>query len=311
MTITKIAILAATMTFTLAGSARADAILALGFWSSDSSSTAPGFAAPASAASSVNLAPVASMASSYPPSIPQVSPSPSPTPSYDAFINFQNGPFAGSSSLTTGNPQAWYDSPNIVGLFGGRPNAQQVGNFDAAVLGRVEQTFQLSGVPVSLTVDPNASAAHSLSVVSNAVNPTNTGAIGMTTIGGDGFHFIDNAASYARSVDQLEWIVAHNMAHELMLAFGVPEVHDQSGRYIDSTVGSMAMFLDPSARFSTGAVQDLLSKDFRQVGGGGLSLEAQMVGSATVPEPATLAAWSFGALALIVARRARSRRASA
>jgi len=131
----------------------------------------------------------------------------------------------------------------------------------------------------------------------------------MTNIGGNGFHFLDNSAGHANSVDQLEWIVAHNVAHELMLAFGVPEVHDQTGQYIDSTAGTMALFLNPNATFSSGAIQDLLSRDFKQSGESALSPEAQMIDGTPVPEPATYAMWVLGAIAIAGAHRARSRRA--
>ena len=329
MSVAKRTIQAATVLAGLIGStARGDAILTLGVFSSSGSgstdagpgggflfsqaTTSSTSSAPTPSVNSQNLAPASQASVAY------ASPSPSPAgspvasqPSYDAFVNLGSGPFADSNTLTTGNAQAWYNSPQVAGLFGGHPSAQQVGDFDNTVLQRVQQTFQLGGVPVSLTDNPADSASHSLSVVSGAVNPSMNNAIGMTYIGGNGFHFIDNSATYARSVDQLEWIVAHNVAHELMLAFGVPEVHDQTGKFIDSTQGDLAMFLNPNATFSTGAVQDLLSKDFKLDNGLGYSTGPQLIDGAPVPEPATLALWAFGAAAVVAARRARPRRASA
>ena len=235
-------------------------------------------------------------------------PTPSSTPVYDASINFGGGSFLNAGSLTSGGAQAWYDSPKIAGLFGGQPSARQIASFDDTVLRRVEQTFALSGVPVSLTDNPTAQAAHTLSVVSNTVNSAIPNAIGMTNIGGNGFHFIDNSAPYARSVDQLEWIVAHNVAHELMLAFGVPEVHDQSGQFIDSTTGSISMFLNPNATFSAGAAQDLLSRNFLQVNSSIMTNQAQLLNPAPTPEPTTVAAWGLMIGAVAVARQIRSRR---
>ena len=327
---------AAVLAGVIGATARGDAILPLGVFSSsgpvspgDTSNggfslylaTTPDSSPPSTTASSQNLA------TSSPTNQPSVTPasnasyaSPAPSPSYsqpapqstyDAFINLGPGPFANSNTLTTGNAQAWYDSSSIVGLFGGHPTAQQISNFDATVLQRVEQTFQLGGVPVTLTDNPADSAAHTLSVVSGAVNPSMGNAIGMTYIGGNGFHFIDNSAGHAQSVDQLEWLVAHNVAHELMLAFGVPEVHDQTGKFIDSTQGNLAMFLDPNATFSTGAVQDLLSKNFLLDNTTGPGSSPQYVDGTPVPEPATLAIWALGAVTVVAARRARSRRASA
>jgi len=234
---------------------------------------------------------------------------PASTGTYDAYINFGTNSFLNADTLTSGNPQTWSNSSKITGLFGGTPSAQQIASFDSTVLQRVQQTFAASGVSTTITDNPGIAAAHMLSVVSNAVNPSITNAIGMTNIGGNGFHFIDNSAPYASSVDQLEWIVAHNVAHELMLAFGVPEVNDKTGRYVDSTVGQMSMFLNPNATFSPGAVQDLLASDFLQVNGSSGSLyQPQMV--TPTPEPATLAAWGLVAGVLVAARMGRSRRAS-
>jgi hypothetical protein len=318
MSVTKLVVGSAMIAGILGASARGDAILTLGVFSAP---TNPAASAQASVNSGFNLASTdptnqvsqapTPVATSFTASTFQATSSPISTPTYDAFINFGAGGFANADSLTSGNAQAWFDSSKIAGLFGGQPNAQQIASFDATVLQRVQQTFALSGVPVTLTDNPNASAAHTLSVVSNTVNPSMTNAIGMTDIGGNGFHFIDNSAPYANSVDQLEWIVAHNVAHELMLAFGVPEVHDQTGQYIDSTVGSMSMFLNPNATFSAGAVQDLLSRNFLQSGGSVFSNEAQLISPTPAPEPTTLAAWALVVGAAIAARHARSRRGAA
>jgi hypothetical protein len=310
MSVTKLIFRSALIAGLLGASARADAILHLGYFFSSPAAQTANLATPTGP--SYNLAPTSSPVSTPASTPATTAPASTPAPStYDALINFGNGGFLNTSSLTNGSPQAWYDSSKISGLFGGQPNAQQIASFDSTVLQRVQQTFTLSGVPVTLTDNPNASAAHMLSVVSNAVNPSMTNAIGMTDVGGNGFHFIDNSAPYARSVDQLEWIVAHNLAHELMLSFGVPEVHDQTGQYIDSTTGQMSMFLNPNATFSTGAVQDLLSRNFLKAGGAVFSSGAQLMGDSSVPEPTTLAAWGLVAGALIAARRVRSRRASA
>ena len=226
---------------------------------------------------------------------------------YDAFINLGSGPYPSSSGLTTGNPQPWFLSAPVDRLFGGVPNAQQQLAFDNTVLQRVQQTFALSGVPVSLTIDPNASAAHTISVVSQTISPTQNSAIGMTSIGGNGFHYIDNSASVAKSVDQLEWIVAHNVAHELMLAFGVPEVHDTTGQFIDARTASWSMITSPTATFSPGAVADLLSRNFQETNGSVLNSGAQLLGPPTVPEPTTVVLWAMIASMGYVAARARRR----
>ena len=75
----------------------------------------------------------------------------------------------------------------------------------------------------------------------------------MTQVGASGFSFIDKIAPSAQSVDQLEWIVAHNISHELMLAFGVPENYDQTGTYIDSKVANWSMMVSPTSTFSPAA----------------------------------------------------------
>ena len=47
------------------------------------------------------------------------------TPPVTAYINFGNGPYAEASTLTTGTPQAWYNSPAVSQAFGGTPSAAQ------------------------------------------------------------------------------------------------------------------------------------------------------------------------------------------
>jgi hypothetical protein len=230
-------------------------------------------------------------------------PAPAATPSVDAFLNLGSGPYPQENALTTGGAQPWYDSSAVKALFGGPPTDAQKADFSSTVLQRVEKTFQLAGVPVTLTTDPNTSAAHTLSVVSNTVSSWGP-VLGLTILGDSGFSFIDQDAKNAQSVDQLEWIVAHNVAHELMLAFGVPEVHDQSGHYIDSTVGDLAMFLDPNATFSPSAAQDLLSRNFltNSQQGTFAAQDAQ-----AVPEPATFLLWTVMAGAVVAVQRRRTR----
>ncbi|MDR3636670.1 MAG: PEP-CTERM sorting domain-containing protein [Isosphaeraceae bacterium] len=228
----------------------------------------------------------------------------------DAFLNFGSGPYAEASAITTGGAQSWYLSPGVANLFGGTPNAQQQQDFVNTVAQRVEQTFQLSGVPLTISTDPSVPAAHVLSVVSGTGSAFTTGAIGETDIGRNGFSFIDPIAGAAQNVNQLEWIVAHNISHELMLAFGVPEIHDQTGNYIDSTKANMAMMLSPTATFSPGAVQDLLSRNFLDAVPLGAS-QPQLVDPQPVPEPATLAVWGLVAMGAVVVGRRRARRVAA
>lgn len=248
---------------------------------------------------------------------PVLIPAPTPTPApvgyaYDALINFGSAPYAGAGSLTTGGAQAWYTSPVVRDLYGGTPDVQQQNDFTATVLQRVEQTFQNSGVSVALTTNGADSAAHTLSVVSGTSYAQNPDAVGITDMGNDGFSFIDKL-SYAQNVDQLEWAVAHNVAHELMHAFGV-EHHDTTGNYLDGAVASWDMLVNPNSVFGTEAVADLLRQDFKTrfsgLGNGAQTLDAHATGlmsPAPVPEPTTWALWGVaGVLGLVVRHRRRA-----
>lgn len=241
-----------------------------------------------------------------PPSTPVATPPASSGP-VDAFINLGTGPYPLAGSITTGNAQPWYDSAQITSLFGGQPNAQQIQSFDSAVLQHVEQTFSQSGVSVTLTDNPNVSALHTLSLVSNTASASLSNAIGMTQVGASGFSFIDKIAPSAQSVDQLEWIVAHNISHELMLAFGVPENYDQTGNYIDSRVASWSMMVSPTSTFSPAASAALTQALAAQNTSYAAShLGAQEFG--TVPEPTTIAIWALAGAAAFITQRIRSRK---
>jgi hypothetical protein len=256
------------------------------------SAPAPAVAAPFSAAESVTVA------ASRPPA--------------DAYINLGNGPYPNAGVITTGGAQPWYNSSQIASFFGGQPTLQQQQSFDNAVLQRVEQTFAQSGIPVTLTTNPNVPALHTLSLVSNTGSATLSTAIGMTQIGTSGFSFIDLIAKSAQSLDQLEWIVAHNISHELMLAFGVPENYDQSGKYIDSKVASWSMMVNPNGVFSPGASQAIEQALGSQQNGGSSQLGAQLVDPlpAAAPEPTTWLFWTIAGLTALGAQRLRRRAAA-
>jgi hypothetical protein len=233
-------------------------------------------------------------------------PAPAATVPADAFINLGTGPYPETGTIASGNPQPWYASASISHLFGGTPSASQQADFADKVLRNVEQTFQLSGVPVNLTTDPGVAADHTLSVVSNSSSIPYPNSIGTTTLGGDGFSFIDPIAKSSQSLDQLEWIVAHNVAHELMLSFGVPEDFDQTGKYIDATNASWNMMTSPTAVFSPAAADAINQALQADATSPGSARYAQVIDPEQIPEPTTLLAWSLGALA--VAARWRQRR---
>ncbi len=245
------------------------------------------------------------------PSAPNPIPMPNPAPaaptapagqaSADAFLNLGRGPFASEGAVTAGNARPWSDSPWVARLYGGTPNPQQQADFQAQVIDRVTRTFGLSGVPINLTGDPGVAATRSLSVVSGTYSPLSPNALGMSQVGGDGFTFIDQAAKVANNVDQLSWIVAHNVSHELMHAFGVKAGQGDTGQTIDSPVASWGMLVNPNATFSASAARELLQKDFndRSIG---LSLGSQVMEPSPVPEPATLASWIAAIMALGLAR---------
>jgi hypothetical protein len=238
---------------------------------------------------------------------PAAAPSVPAAGTYDAYIKLGNGPYPDAGNLTMGGAQSWATSPAVANLFGGQITPQQQASFANAIVQRVEQTFAQSGVPITVTSDPNASAAHTLSVVSGTTSSWGP-VLGLTNIGGNGFDFIDQAAKVSRSVDQLEWVVAHNISHELMLAFGVPENYDQTGNYIDARDANLSMMLNPKATFSQSAAQALLAQNFLS-SNGAPQLGAQLIGAQTVPEPATVLGWSavVGGL-MLVRRRARAGR---
>ncbi|MFM1801284.1 MAG: hypothetical protein RJA81_636, partial [Planctomycetota bacterium] len=260
--------------------------------------------------------------------VPPVAPTPNPdfqAPApgqrYDALIRMDGGPFPSADSLVTGQTRAWYQSPVVQSLFGGIPSVDQQKSFEQDVLQKVMATYQQSGVNVNLTLDPSSSAARTISVVSGASYGPMAEAAGITAMSGDGFSFIDKLGS-AQSIKDLEWALAHNVAHELLHAFDVPH-HDTTGSYLDAAVANWNMMIDPNTKFSAAAVADLQNKLSGKTGGSydlspnAYGLFGQQLSSATnlaqiidvqpVPEPSTIMGWLVGMGVALVVRKQRNR----
>lgn len=278
-----------------------------------------------------------------PPMAPAISsPPPAPDPVSsgrpDAFINFGNGSYAGANMMTSGTIQPWYESPTVAQAFGGVPTPQQQSDFANTVLKDVEQTFKLSGIGVNLSLDPNSQAQHTLSVVSGATYGVNPNAIGISEVGGNGFSFIDKlnyGNGNSNSVDQLAWADAHNIAHELMHAFGVSTHHDQTGKYLDAASATWGMLTSPNTTFGPEATADILAHLASNHSNASLSVGAEMLGLpplphqigcqcplcrngyvltgapalemgvAPVPEPATMVLWAAGAVISVLTAKWR------
>lgn len=235
-----------------------------------------------------------------------------PTPAsstFDALINFGTGPYAAADHLTGGGATAWYNSPVVQNLYGGRmPTAAEQASFTQSVLADVKQTYLEAGLDVSLTTDPNSSAAHTMSVVSGAGFPGNDKAIGISDMGGDGFSFVDKFTD-AKNLDQLEVSMAKNIAHELMHSFGVDH-HDKSGQYLDAPSNTWSLLYDRNTTFGPEATADLAKANFlsrydsmalaglQEAGHDHDAMEVQ-----AVPEPTTIALWSLAAIGAISYRR--------
>jgi hypothetical protein len=227
----------------------------------------------------------------------------------DAFLDLGASPFAGESVLTGGGGQPWHTSPVARKVFGGDPSPQQQAEFARSVLERVGHTYRLSGLTPRLTLDPSDPATNTLSVVSNTSYPALSQAIGIADVGGDGFSFIDKLDG-VKTVDELAWAVAHNVAHELLHSWGVGEHHDTSGNYIDSATASWALLTNPSATFSPLAIEDLLDGDSslaeRQAWSAQLLDGSGPTAPQPVPEPATLVLWTLAATAVVMRRSPRA-----
>jgi hypothetical protein len=173
--------------------------------------------------------------------------------SVNAYVNLAVGPYPEAALIASGHPSPWYQSAAVAGVYGRPLTWRDVNVFNARVFAFVNKTFAVSGVHVSLTMDPGVVARHTLSLVSNSTSRAYPTSIGTTDIGYNGFSFVDQEAKAARSVDDLQWIVAHNIAHELMLSFGVAERYDQTGTYVDSTNVGYDMMASPDSKFSPAA----------------------------------------------------------
>jgi len=236
--------------------------------------------------------------------------------SIDAYLNFGTSAYSEASALTTGNAQPWYTSPAVQHVFNGTPTASQQAGFIADVMQTVQHTYALGGMNVSLTADPSQNFAHTMSVVSGTSYGPNPEAIGITDVGNDGYSFIDKFGQ-AKTEGELATAVGHNIAHELMHAFGIADHPDQTGTHIDAATATWGTLTSAEATLSGDADQllstrDFLSgpgKNFTQVSLGltGLELLAghpTFTGEEAVPEPTAIALWGLaGGIALACHRR--------
>lgn len=230
----------------------------------------------------------------------------------NAFLNFGSAAYPEADVLTTGNAQPWFTSPVVTKYFGGsQPNAQQQAEFTHAVLDHVQETFRLSGgLTPKLTLDPSIPTSHTLSVVSGTSYGGNADAIGITNVGSNGFSFIDKL-SYGKSLEELEWAVAHNVSHELMHAFGVGDHDDQTGVFLDAAIANWDVLTNSSTRFSDSAIADIRARDYGPNYGGAataLELDGDLVLIQPVPEPTTWALWGLAATVAVCHRRRQVRR---
>lgn len=244
---------------------------------------------------------------------------------YDAFVNFTAGPYPAAGRLTSGNLQPWYTSPVVQKLYGNRtPTPDEQWQFTQNVVSEVRDTYLQSGLDISLTTDPAAQAAHTLSVVANGGFPGNDRAIGIADLGGDGFTFIDKFTE-ADTLAELETSIAKNVAHELMHTFGVDH-QDSSGQYLDAAVNSWNTLFDTNTAFGPDAVAKLAAANFQdrfdsitlaglheassahRLGTCSCHLASPLGAQQAVPEPTTVALWSVIIVGAVVAHRRSNRR---
>lgn len=229
------------------------------------------------------------------------------------FVNFGSKPYAEASSLTVGAASPWYQSEAVTKVFDGSvPNESQRTDFVQSVLANVEHTFRISGLDLKLSDDSDSSNSRMISVVSGLSykDDKENNVAGITYVGSSGFSFIDKLAG-AKSPEELAWVLAHNVAHELMHSLGVADHPDETGEYLDAGRASWDMMTNPDTKFSPEAIAIMKSATTSGVNVGALGLqliaEAQQVAAesgfmadssmmAPVPEPSTVAIWTLSGL---------------
>ena len=181
--------------------------------------------------------------------------SPGPMPSWT-----WEPPLRRRGVLTQGGAQPWYPSPVVEERLRGPAHRRSAGRILAAGARASRAYVQVERAVTGIDPRPLGTVlAHAQRRLEYLLRRESR-AIGISDVGGNGFSFIDKLDG-VKTVDELSWAVAHNVAHELLHAWGVGDHPDTSGAYLDSATASWSLLTDPNATFSPAAIQTFLEGD--------------------------------------------------